>query len=86
MQSNEEEISNSNVQEQYDQYQMNEINNNNAFEEHSAEFSNYDHVMLHENQKNDSDHKKIVPEKIDQQEIFEESSIIDVPDDILQQI
>ena len=56
MQSNEEEISNSNVQEQYDQYQMNEINNNNAFEEHSAEFSNNDHVMLDENQKIDSDH------------------------------
>ena len=56
MQSNEEEISNSNVQEQYDQYQMNEINNNNAFEEHSAEFLNYDHVMLDENQKIDSDH------------------------------
>ena len=86
MQSNEEEINNSNVQEQYDQYQMNEINNNNAFEEHSAEFLNNDHVMLDKNQKNDPDHKKIEPEKIDQQEIFEESSIIDVPDDILQQI
>ena len=65
---------------------MNEINNNNAFEEHSAEFLNNDHVMLDENQKNDFDHKKIVPEKIDQQGIFEESSIIDVPDDILQLI
>ena len=42
--------------------------------------------MIDENQKNDFVHKTIVPEKIDQQEIFEESSIIDVPDDILQQI